>query len=251
MSTPKEEICARIKEIAIIPAVRIASGDDAHFAAEAVTHAGIPIVEITLTVPGAVELIAHLCHSRSGGVIVGAGTVLDIETARKCLDVGACFITAPTFNPVVVDFVAKQGIAVLPGALTPTEVVTAWSAGADFVKVFPCAPIGGDRYIRALHNSLPQIPLIAAGGVNQQTAAGYILSGATVIGVGHELIPPEAIEKRQSARIKELARRFVRIVKDAREQIEQWQRSLVVKSYTGTEECEDQSGVHRAIKNHK
>jgi 2-dehydro-3-deoxyphosphogluconate aldolase / (4S)-4-hydroxy-2-oxoglutarate aldolase len=248
--TTKDEICARIKEIAIIPAIRVASGDDAHFAAEAVTHAGIPIVEITMTVPGAVELIGHLCHSSSGGVIVGAGTVLDIDTARKCLDAGACFITAPSFNPAVVDFVAKQGIAVLPGALTPTEVATAWSAGADFVKVFPCTPVGGERYIKALHNSLPQIPLIAAGGVNQQTAAGYILSGATVIGVGQELIPTEAIEKRQSNRIKELARRFVKIVKDARYEIEDWKRSLVVKSYTGTEKCEDQSGVHRAVKDH-
>jgi 2-dehydro-3-deoxyphosphogluconate aldolase / (4S)-4-hydroxy-2-oxoglutarate aldolase len=248
--TTKAEIVTRIKDIAIIPAVRISSGDDAHFAAEAVTHAGIPIVEITLTVPGAVELIAHLCHSK-GDVIVGAGTVLDIETARKVLDVGACFVTAPSFNPAVIEFVAKQGIAVLPGALTPTEVVTAWSAGGDFVKVFPCAPVGGDRYIRALHTSLPQINLIAAGGVNQQTAANYILSGATAIGVGQELIPAEAIAKRQTARIKELARRFTKIVKDAREQIEEWKRSLVVKSYTGTEECEDQSGVHKAIRNHK
>ncbi len=245
--TSKEQICSRIKEIAIVPAVRVASGDAAHFAAEAVTHGGIPIVEITMTVAGAVELIAHLCHSK-GDVIVGAGTVLDVETARKCLDAGACFITAPSFNPEVVEFVAKQGVAVLPGALTPTEVVTAWSAGADFVKVFPCAPVGGDRYIRALHASLPQINLIAAGGVNQQTAASYILSGATAIGVGQELIPTEAIEKRQSARIKELARRFARIVKEAREQIEDWKRSLVVKSYTGTEDCEDLSGSHRPIK---
>jgi len=250
MSTTKEEICTRIKEIAIVPAVRVLSGDDAHFAAEAVTHAGIPIVEITMTVPGAVALIAHLCRSQ-GGLIAGAGTVLDVETARQCLDAGACFITAPSFNPAVVDFVAKQGIVVVPGALTPTEVVTAWSAGADFVKVFPISPVGGERYIRALHASVPQIDLIPAGGITQHTAAGYILSGAIAIGVGQELIPTEAIEKRQSARIKELARRFVKVVREAREQIEDWKRSLVVKSYTGTEECEDQSGVHRALKNHK
>ncbi len=233
----KDEVCARIKEIAIIPAVRVSSGDDAHFAAEAVTHGGIPIVEITMTVPGAMELISHLCHSKAH-LIVGAGTVLDTETARKCIDAGACFITAPSFNPAVVEFVAKQDIPVLPGALTPTEVVTAWSAGADFIKVFPCAPVGGDKYIKALHTALPLIPLIAAGGVNQQTAASFILSGAIAIGVGQELIPTEAIEKRQSARIKELARRFAKLVKDAREQIEEWKRSLVVKSYTGTEKCE-------------
>jgi len=232
----KDEVCAHIRKIAVIPAIRVSSGDDAHFAAEAVTRGGIPIVEITMTVPGAVQLVSHLCSK--GKVAVGAGTVLDIETARRCIDAGACFITAPSFNPVVVEFVAKANIAVLPGALTPTEVVEAWGAGGDFVKVFPCGPVGGERYIKALHTALPQVPLIAAGGVNQQTAAGFILSGATAIGVGTELIPTEAIERRQSERIRELARRFAKLVKDAREQIEAWKRTVVVKSFTGTEECE-------------
>jgi len=117
-------------------------------------------------------------------------------------------------------------------------VVEAWSAGADFVKVFPCGPVGGDRYIKALSTALPQICLIAAGGVNQQTAAGFILAGATAIGVGTEMIPTEAIERRQSERIRELARRFAKLVKDAHEQIEAWKQSVVVKSFTGTEKCE-------------
>jgi 2-dehydro-3-deoxyphosphogluconate aldolase/(4S)-4-hydroxy-2-oxoglutarate aldolase len=125
-----------------------------------------------------------------------------------------------------------------PGALTPTEVVTAWSAGTDFVKVFPCARVGGHRYIKTLHTSLTQIPLIAAGGVNQQTAANFILPGATDIGIGTELIPTEAIARRQSQRIHELARRFAKLVKDARDQIEAWEQSQVVKKYTGTEKCE-------------
>jgi 2-dehydro-3-deoxyphosphogluconate aldolase / (4S)-4-hydroxy-2-oxoglutarate aldolase len=233
----KEEVCSRIREIAIIPAIRVSSGDDAHFAAEAITRGGIPIVEITMTVPGAVELMAHLIRS-DPTVIVGAGTVLDTDTARLCIDAGVGFVTAPSLNPAIMEFAAKQNIAVLPGALTPTEVVTAWSAGADFVKVFPCGPVGGNAYIKALHASLPQIPLIAAGGVNQQTAASFILSGATAIGVGTELIPTEAIERRQSKRIHELARRFAKLVKDAREQIEAWKRSQVVKEFTGTEKCE-------------
>jgi dihydroorotate dehydrogenase len=127
------------------------------------------------------------------------------------------------------------GAGRIGGAMTPTEVVTAWKAGADFIKVFPCAPIGGDKYIKALHASLPQIPLIAAGGVNQQTAANFILSGATAIGIGTELIPTEAIERRQSDRIRELARRFRKLVKDARDEIAAWERSVVVKKYTGTE----------------
>jgi 2-dehydro-3-deoxyphosphogluconate aldolase/(4S)-4-hydroxy-2-oxoglutarate aldolase len=233
----KEDVCSRIKEIAIIPAIRVSSGSDAHFAAEAVTQGGIPIVEITMTVPGAMELIAHLVRS-DPTVIVGAGTVLDTKTADLCLDCGASFITAPSFNLAIVEFAAKRNIAVLPGALTPTEVVTAWSGGADFVKVFPCGPVGGDRYIKALHASLPEIPLIAAGGVSQQTAASFILSGATAIGVGTELIPTEAIQRRQSQRIHELARRFAKSVKDAREQIEAWEKSQVVRKYTEKEKCE-------------
>ena len=233
----KDEVCKRIREIAIVPAVRVLSGDDAHFAAEAVMRAGIPIVEITLTVPGAAELMAHLVRS-DPSVIVGAGTVLDIDTARHCVDAGAKFLTSPTFDPAIIEFGAKRDIAVLPGAMTPTEVLAAWKAGADFVKVFPCAQIGGEKYIKALNTSLPQIPLIAAGGVNQQTAAGYILSGATAIGLGKELIPTESIERRQSDRIRELAHRFIRVVKEARQEIEAWKRSIVVKEYTGTEKCE-------------
>jgi len=233
----KDEVCSRIREIAIVPAIRVSSGKDAHFAAEAVTRGGIPIVEITMTVPGAVELMAHLVHS-DPNIIVGAGTVLDTETARLCMDAGASFVTAPSFNPAIVEFAAREGVAVMPGALTPTEVITAWNAGADFIKVFPCGPVGGDRYIKALHASLPQVQLIAAGGVNQQTAGNFILSGATAIGVGTELIPTEAIERRQSQRINELARRFIKLVKDARDQIECWKQSQVVNKYTATEKCE-------------
>ena len=233
----KDQVRARIREIAVVPAVKVASGDAAHFAAEAVTHGGIPIVEITMTVSGAVELISHLRRSHPR-VIVGAGTVLDTKTARLCVDAGAMFLTAPSFNPTIVEFAAKENIAVLPGALTPTEVVAAWSAGADFVKVFPCALVGGDRYIKALVQSLPEIPLIAAGGVNQQTAAGFILAGATAIGVGTELIPTEAIARRQAGRIRELARRYVQLVKEARDQIEAWKQSIVVNTYTGADQRE-------------
>ena len=233
----KDEVCSRIREIAIIPAIRVSSGDDAHFAAEAVTRGGIPIVEITLTVPGAVELMSHLVRS-DPNIIVGAGTVLDTDTARMCIDAGVGFVTAPSLNPAIMEFAAKHNVASLPGALTPTEVVTAWSAGADFVKVFPCGPVGGDRYIKAIHGSLPQIPLIASGGVNQQTAGNFILSGAIAIGVGTELIPTESIQRRQSQRIHELARRFIKLVKDARAQLEAWKRSQVVREFTGAEKCE-------------
>jgi 2-dehydro-3-deoxyphosphogluconate aldolase / (4S)-4-hydroxy-2-oxoglutarate aldolase len=215
----KDEVCARIREIGIIPAIRVSSAEEAQFAAEAVTSGGIPIVEITLTLTGAVELIAHLVRDNPE-VIVGAGTVLDTEMARRCTDAGATFLTAPGFDAKVVEFAVKENITVLPGALTPTEVVTAWQAGSDFVKIFPCAEVGGERYIKALNRSLPQIPLIAAGGVNQQTAANFILCGATAVGVGTELIPTEAIERRQSKRIRELAHRFAGFVREARERMQ-------------------------------
>ena len=234
----RKEACAFIEKIGIIPAIRVASAEEAHFAAEAVANAGIPIVEITLTVPDAVELISHLVRYHPD-MMVGAGTVLDTETARKCLNAGASFLTAPGFDAKIVEFAAKEQVAVLPGALTPTEVVTAWKAGADYVKVFPCADVGGDRYIRALHRSLPQIPLIAAGGVNQQTATHYILAGATAIGVGTELIPTEAIVRRQARRIRELAIRFLGFVKEGRDRLDQSGQGKIAQPKTSSiEACE-------------
>ena len=211
----KVEVLASIEGMGILPAVRVATADEAHFAVEAVASGGIPLVEITMTVPGAVELIAHLMKCLPK-IIVGAGTVLDAETARKCVDAGASFLTMTGFYPAVVEVAAKHSLAVLPGALTPTEVVNAWHAGGDMVKVFPCAQVGGDVYIRTLKRCFPQIPLIAAGGVTQHTAEDMILAGAAAIGVGTALIPTEAIGGRQRTRIRELARRFIKAVKDAR-----------------------------------
>ncbi len=214
----RDETCRLIREIAIVPAVRVAAAEDAQFAAEAIALAGIPIVEITMTVPGAVEVIAQLARAHSN-LVVGAGTVLTPDVARQCADAGASFLTAPGFDPQIVEAAANANIAAIPGALTPTEVVAAWRAGADFVKVFPCAPVGGDHYIRALKRSLPQISLIAAGGVNQKTATDFLVAGATAIGVGTELIPTEAIQQRRPERIRELARRFLGFVKEARERL--------------------------------
>jgi 2-dehydro-3-deoxyphosphogluconate aldolase/(4S)-4-hydroxy-2-oxoglutarate aldolase len=214
----KEEVRARIEEIGIIPAVRLSSAEDARFATEAVSQGGIPIVEITMTVPGAIEVISDLARN-SPELIVGAGTLFDVETARRCLDAGATFLTSPGLDVAIVEFARKENIVVLAGALTPTEVTTAWKAGSDFVKVFPCSQVGGDSYIRALKRPFPQVPLIAAGGVNQQTAANFILAGASAIGVGEELIPKDAIQFRQADRIHELARRFVSFVHNARTRI--------------------------------
>jgi 2-dehydro-3-deoxyphosphogluconate aldolase/(4S)-4-hydroxy-2-oxoglutarate aldolase len=239
----KEQVCDLIKQIGIIPAIRVSSSDDAHFAVEAVARGGIPIVEITMTVPGAIEVISHLVKFHPK-MLVGAGTVLKIETAQQCVDAGAGFLTAPGFSPKIVEFAAQQGVSALPGALTPTEVIEAWEAGADFVKVFPCAQVGGEGYIKALHTALPQIPLIAAGGVNQKTAGQFILAGATAIGVGSELIPHEAIERRQADRIRELAHRFSNFVKDARALLSARKQSVAVPK--ALEECEKEAAAGHA-----
>lgn len=211
----KEEVRARIEEIGIVPAVRFRSAEDARFATEAVSHGGIPIVEITMTVPGAIELISDLTRNMPE-VIVGAGTLFDKETASKCLDAGAKFLTSPGFDSQIVEFAVKKEVVVLAGALTPTEVTMAWKAGADFVKVFPCSQVGGDTYIKALKGPFQHVPLIAAGGVNQQTASNFILAGAAALGIGVQLVPEEAIVLRQEERIHELARRFLSFVKKAR-----------------------------------
>jgi len=215
MTVNKAHACARIEEIGIIPGVRVRSAEHARYAAEALNRSGIPIAEITMTVPKAVSVISDLV-GRLPEVIVGAGTVLDAETAQRCFDAGAKFLTSTGFVPEVVEFALKKGILVIPGALTPSEVIYAWKAGADFVKIFPCAPLGGDGYIRALKAPFPQIPLVAAGGVNQQTALHYILAGASALGVGSELIPKEALEHKQEERVHELARRFLARIREAR-----------------------------------
>jgi 2-dehydro-3-deoxyphosphogluconate aldolase / (4S)-4-hydroxy-2-oxoglutarate aldolase len=211
----KEQVRARIEEVGIIPAVRLGSADEAMFAAEAVSRGGIPIVEITMTIPGALDVISHLVK-RAPNMIVGAGDVFDSEVARECIDAGAMFLTSPGFDHRIVEFALGASIVVLPGALTPTEVTRAWKSGADFVKVFPCALVGGENYIRALKAPFPTLALIAAGGVNQQNASNFILAGASALGIGGELIPKEAIRLRQADRIFTLAHRFVKFVQTAR-----------------------------------
>src|SRR5271155_1619874 len=211
----KEQVRARIEEVGIIPAVRLGSADEALFATEAVSRGGISIVEITMTVPGALDVISNLVK-HAPKMIVGAGDVFDSEVARECIDAGAMFLTSPGFDVRIVEFALGASVVVLPGALTPTEVTRAWKSGADFVKVFPCALVGGENYIRALKAPFPNLPLIAAGGVNQQNASNFILAGASALGIGGELIPKDAIRLRQSERIFTLAHRFAKFVADAR-----------------------------------
>ena len=211
----RKNIRTRIQEVGIIPSIRVSSAEDARFAAEILSDGGIPIAEIAMTTPGATQVISELAKS-APDMIVGAGSVNDAESARRCLGAGAKFLTTDGLIQEIIEYANMEDTVVFPGALTPTEVIAAWRAGSDFVKVVPCAAVGGEKYLRALKAPLSQIPLIAAGGVNQQTAAGYILAGAAALGIGEALIPWEAVALRQSGRIRELARRFLNSVESAR-----------------------------------
>ncbi|MGD1069902.1 MAG: bifunctional 4-hydroxy-2-oxoglutarate aldolase/2-dehydro-3-deoxy-phosphogluconate aldolase [Bryobacteraceae bacterium] len=211
----RADVHARILRTGVIPAIRTASADDALFAADAVHHGGIHVVELTMTVPGAHEVLIELRRTHPK-LMVGAGTVLDVETARSCVDAGAAFLSSPGLEPSVLNFAAESNVAVIPGALTPSEVMMALKAGADFIKVFPCAAVGGPSYIRALKAPFPNAPLMASGGVNQVTAKDYLSAGAVVLGIRGELIPHQAIERRNAEWIHELASRFLNIVKQTR-----------------------------------
>ncbi|HUE05307.1 MAG TPA: bifunctional 4-hydroxy-2-oxoglutarate aldolase/2-dehydro-3-deoxy-phosphogluconate aldolase [Bryobacteraceae bacterium] len=213
----KETIRARIEEIGIVPAIRLSSAADALFAVKAVADSGIPVAEVTMTVPGAIEVISELVRDRPE-LIVGAGTVVDAVTARRCLDAGAMFLSSPGLDLEVVEFAVKQNVVVFPGALTPSEIMAARKAGSDFVKVFPCSRLGGASYISSLKSPFPHIPLIASGGVTQGNTADFILAGAAAVGIGRDLINPEAGRRRELDWIRELAGRFLQIVKRARSQ---------------------------------
>jgi 2-dehydro-3-deoxyphosphogluconate aldolase/(4S)-4-hydroxy-2-oxoglutarate aldolase len=212
----KQQVRDKIVEIGVVPVVRASSPAEALLAAQAVCDGGIPVVEITMTVPGAVEVIRELRKSALSGVLVGAGTVLDAETARRCLDAGAEFLVSPGLNVPTVEFAVREGKLIMAGALTPTEVITAWNAGADFVKVFPCGQVGGAKYIKALKGPLPHIPLVPTGGVNLNTAAEFIEAGSAALGIGGELVQSDALKSGKPELIVENARKFLAIVKEAR-----------------------------------
>jgi 2-dehydro-3-deoxyphosphogluconate aldolase/(4S)-4-hydroxy-2-oxoglutarate aldolase len=173
-------------------------------------------VEITMTVPGAIEVIRELAKSISSRVLIGAGTVLDAETARRCRDAGAEFLVSPALNIETIEFAVKEEMLIMAGALTPTEIVKAWKAGSDFVKVFPCGQVGGAKYIKAIKGPLPQIPLVPTGGVNLNTAAEFLEAGADALGVGGELVLADALKSGKHEVITDTARQFVQIVKSTR-----------------------------------
>jgi 2-dehydro-3-deoxyphosphogluconate aldolase/(4S)-4-hydroxy-2-oxoglutarate aldolase len=208
----KEQVRQRILEVKIVPVVRASSPEQALGAADAVRAGGIPIVEVTMTVPGAIEVIAGLSRLMGSDVLIGAGTVLDAATAQKCLDAGAQFLVSPGFDAETVALARRLNVLIMPGSLTPTEVITAWKAGADFVKIFPCGNVGGPAYIKSLKAALPQIPMIPTGGVNLETAAAFLRAGASALGIGGELISKAALDSGNFAAITESAKQFTAIV---------------------------------------
>ena len=214
-TTIRRDIRSRIAEIGVIPSIRTTSEQDALFAAAVLIESGIPIVEISATFPGFLEIIDRI-SSQFPGLIVGAGNLFDARSARRCVEAGAQFLTSDGFVSEVVELAIEQEVVVFPGALTPTEVTAVWKTGAEFVKVTPCDALGGDNYIRSLKALFPQVHFIASGGVNQNNIFNFIKAGATAVAVGKDLLPGEAIRLRQAQRIHELARRFLTSIDSAR-----------------------------------
>jgi 2-dehydro-3-deoxyphosphogluconate aldolase/(4S)-4-hydroxy-2-oxoglutarate aldolase len=212
----KEDVQKRILDIGIVPVIRASSAKLAITAAEAVLAGGIPVVEITMTVPGAIDVIRQLSRSLGTEIVAGAGTVLDSETAQRCLDAGAEFVVSPAFDAQTVEFVARRGKLIMPGALTPTEIVNAWKNGADFVKVFPCGNIGGPQYIKSLKAPLPHIPLVPTGGVTLANAGAFIRAGAAALGAGTDLVSEKALESGDVESITRNARLFLDAVHEGR-----------------------------------
>jgi len=211
----KQEVRSIIEKVGIVPVIRASSAEEARFAADCVAKGGVPIVEITMTVPGAVEVIRELVKAMPQ-VLVGAGTVLNEAAAGQCADAGAQFLVTPGFSAPAIAAARDRDLLIMVGALTPSEIMAASAAGADFVKVFPCGSMGGPKYLQALRGPFPQIPFVPTGGVNLETAADYIRAGASALGVGGEMVSKDALKARDGDVISKLSALFVNLVRDAR-----------------------------------
>jgi len=211
----KEEVLAELKKIGLVPVLRAASVEKALALATAIADGGVTVLEITMTVPGAIEVMKRLAKERPD-ILIGAGTVLDQETARMCILEGAKFVVSPALNLGTIEMCHRYSIAVLPGALTPTEVVTAWQAGADVVKVFPASAMGGAKYLTALKGPLPQVELIPTGGVSVATAKEFLEAGAFALGVGSDLVDTKAMAAGQPEKVTNTAKKYLEIVKEFR-----------------------------------
>jgi 2-dehydro-3-deoxyphosphogluconate aldolase/(4S)-4-hydroxy-2-oxoglutarate aldolase len=209
----KAEVLKQCREIGLVPVLRAESEEQALALASAIAAGGVTVLEVTMTVPGAIRVMGRLAKERPD-ILIGAGTVLDPETARMCILEGAQFVVSPALNVKTIEMCHRYGIAVLPGALTPTEIVTAWEAGADVVKVFPASALGGAKYLKSVKAPLPQVEMIPTGGVSLATAAEFLEAGAFALGVGADLVDTKAIAKGTPETITENARKYLAIVRD-------------------------------------
>lgn len=212
----KSKIMNRLMSEGLIPVIRVAGASEAMAVANAIKAGGVSLIEITMSVRGAIGVIEELSNQYKDEIIMGAGTVLDPETARAALLAGAQFIVSPTINLDVIQICHRYSAVVIPGAMTPTEILTAWEAGADMVKVFPAGQLGGPSYLKALRGPLPQILLVPTGGVNLKNAGDFIQAGATAIGVGGELVDKKALKEGNFSVITENTRAYLKAIRDAR-----------------------------------
>jgi len=212
----KREVLNGMISEGLIPVIRVTSASEALDVADAVKQGGVSFIEITMSVQGAIDVIKELSQKYKDEIIMGAGTVLDPETGRAALLAGAQFIVSPTLNLDLIQLAHRYSAVVIPGAMTPTEILTAWNAGADMVKVFPAAQLGGPEYIKALRGPLPQILLVPTGGVNLQNAGALIKAGASALGVGGELLDKKAIKEKKFHVITENTRAFLKTIQEAR-----------------------------------
>lgn len=213
----KAEVLKRCREVGLLPVLRADSEAQALTLAAAIAAGGVPVLEVTMTVPGAIRVIRRIANDRPD-ILLGAGTVLDPETARMCILEGAQFVVSPTLNLRTIEMCHRYGVAVLPGALTPTEVLTAWEAGADVVKIFPASAMGGAKYLKSLKAPLPHVEMIPTGGVSQANAAEFLDAGAFALGVGADMADLVAIREGRSEQVTESAREYLAIVRRFRNQ---------------------------------
>lgn len=212
----KREVFNRMVSEGLIPVIRVASVTEAMDVADAIKAGGVTLIEITMSVPGALDAIKELAKKYKDDIIMGAGTILDTETGRAALLAGAQFLVTPTLNLRLIELAHRYSAVIVPGAATPTEILTAWNAGADMVKVFPAAQLGGPEYIKALRGPLPQVLYVPTGGVNLQNAGAFIKAGATALGAGGELVDKKAVKEKKFNVITENTRAFLKVIQEAR-----------------------------------
>ena len=211
------KVLGRILDVGLVPVVRVSSTQDAVLVAEAIQAGGVSILEVTMTVPRALQVIEKVAGCLGDQVILGAGTVLDAETARSASLSGAEFVVTPCVKPAVIEMCKRYSKTIILGAMTPTEILTAWEAGADLVKIFPCDSLGGAKYLKALKGPLPQVLLIPTGGVKLELVGDFISAGASALGVGSELINKEAVASENFGFISSTARKFLQAIRSARQ----------------------------------